>query len=556
MTPLAELVQSNSVTWLFVPSALLLGALHALEPGHSKTMMAAFIVAIRGTIAQAGLLALTATISHTAVVWLVAILALTYGSQYSAEASEPYFMLISSGIILSVAIWMLVRTYRDQQAAQQASAHAHAPAHSETKLIDTGRGVAELSIFEDGVPPRFRMRLRDFRKRDGTAQDPPPAERLTVETIRDDGTRQKFEFKQQGDFVESTTTIPESHQFKAVLSIAHANHTHTYDTQFVEHDHGHAREHGHSHEHGHGHGHDHDHPHVPTTSDGATVIDTGRGVAALSIFEDGVPARFRMHLRDFRKRDGTAQDPPAAEKLTVETIRDDGTRQKFAFQQQGNFVESTATIPEPHEFTAVLSIAHAKHTHTYECRFVEDDHAHGHAHGHGHDHGHGHAHGHSHGHDHAHDHGHGHDHGHAHGPGAHHTHEGLDMSSPDYQDAHERYHAREIQQRFTNRNVTTGQIALFGLTGGLLPCPAAIIVLILCLQLQNFWLGMTLVLCFSIGLALTLLLVGVVASWGVTHASKKWLGFDTFMRRAPYMASTIIIVIGLYMGYHGFSGLA
>jgi ABC-type nickel/cobalt efflux system permease component RcnA len=42
--------------WLFLPAAILLGALHGLEPGHSKTMMAAFIVAIRGTIGQAVLL--------------------------------------------------------------------------------------------------------------------------------------------------------------------------------------------------------------------------------------------------------------------------------------------------------------------------------------------------------------------------------------------------------------------------------------------------------------------------------------------------------------------
>ena len=42
--------------WLFIPSAILLGALHGLEPGHSKTMMAAFIVAVRGTVTQAVLL--------------------------------------------------------------------------------------------------------------------------------------------------------------------------------------------------------------------------------------------------------------------------------------------------------------------------------------------------------------------------------------------------------------------------------------------------------------------------------------------------------------------
>jgi nickel/cobalt exporter len=39
--------------WLFFPMAVFLGALHGLEPGHSKTMMTAFIVGIRGTVWQA-----------------------------------------------------------------------------------------------------------------------------------------------------------------------------------------------------------------------------------------------------------------------------------------------------------------------------------------------------------------------------------------------------------------------------------------------------------------------------------------------------------------------
>lgn len=57
MTDFATLLQQGNA-WLFVPSAILLGALHGLEPGHSKTMMAAFIVAIRGTMTQAILLGL------------------------------------------------------------------------------------------------------------------------------------------------------------------------------------------------------------------------------------------------------------------------------------------------------------------------------------------------------------------------------------------------------------------------------------------------------------------------------------------------------------------
>ncbi|WP_282099206.1 hypothetical protein [Deefgea sp. CFH1-16] len=71
------LQQGNA--WLFIPSAILLGALHGLEPGHSKTMMAAFIVAVRGTWQQAVLLGLAATISHTAVVWIIALGGMYFG---------------------------------------------------------------------------------------------------------------------------------------------------------------------------------------------------------------------------------------------------------------------------------------------------------------------------------------------------------------------------------------------------------------------------------------------------------------------------------------------
>src|SRR5437870_13261098 len=107
VTSLPDLIQKSAAhAWLFIPSAILLGALHGLEPGHSKTMMAAFIVAIRGTVWQAALLAITATLSHTAIVWLVAILALTYGSQWSAEATEPYFQLGSAVVIIGIALWV------------------------------------------------------------------------------------------------------------------------------------------------------------------------------------------------------------------------------------------------------------------------------------------------------------------------------------------------------------------------------------------------------------------------------------------------------------------
>ena len=92
MVSITDMLQQGSTNlWLFIPSAVLLGALHGLEPGHSKTMMAAFIIAVRGTVAQAILLGVSATISHTAVVWLIALGGQYFGRNWSSEATEPYF---------------------------------------------------------------------------------------------------------------------------------------------------------------------------------------------------------------------------------------------------------------------------------------------------------------------------------------------------------------------------------------------------------------------------------------------------------------------------------
>ena len=125
----------------------------------------------------------------------------------------------------------------------------------------------------------------------------------------------------------------------------------------------------------------------------------------------------------------------------------------------------------------------------------------------------------------------------------------------EWQDAHQRAHAQEINRRFDGRQVTTGQIVMFGLTGGLIPCPAAITVLLICIQLKAFTLGATMVLCFSVGLAITLVTVGVGAAISVQQAAKRWSGFNTLARKAPYFSSALIGMVGLYMGIHGYLGI-
>jgi nickel/cobalt transporter (NicO) family protein len=96
---------------------------------------------------------------------------------------------------------------------------------------------------------------------------------------------------------------------------------------------------------------------------------------------------------------------------------------------------------------------------------------------------------------------------------------------------------------------------IFGLTGGLIPCPASVTVLLLCLQLKQVALGAVLVLCFSIGLALTMVTTGAVAALGVRHAARRFSGFGELARKAPYFSGAVILLVGLYLGYQGLQGL-
>lgn len=153
-----------------------------------------------------------------------------------------------------------------------------------------------------------------------------------------------------------------------------------------------------------------------------------------------------------------------------------------------------------------------------------------------------------------HDHEHGHDHDHDHhsdfdGP-HHHSH---DHPNADYRlDAHAAEHARDIKKHFEGRkSVSNLDILWFGFTGGLMPCPAAVAVLLICLQMRQFTLGIGMVAGFSVGLAITLVAVGVAAAWGANAARARWAGLDRWGERLPYISAGIVMSIGLLITARG-----
>ena len=95
----------------------------------------------------------------------------------------------------------------------------------------------------------------------------------------------------------------------------------------------------------------------------------------------------------------------------------------------------------------------------------------------------------------------------------------------------------------------------FSVTGGLMPCPAAFTVLLVCLQLKRATLGFAMVAAFSLGLALTMVAAGVIAALSVQHAQKRFRGFGEVMRRAPYVSCVLLVLLAFYMAWQGWHGL-
>jgi cation diffusion facilitator family transporter len=105
--------------------------------------------------------------------------------------------------------------------------HTEHPHDPESKTIHGPFGALTLGIFEDGVPPMFRIQS-------GGGGAVPPAELVTVTTIRPDGARQAFRFSEGPGYLESIESIPEPHAFSALVALPGGEQS----VEFEEHDHG------------------------------------------------------------------------------------------------------------------------------------------------------------------------------------------------------------------------------------------------------------------------------------------------------------------------------
>ena len=106
--------------------AAALGALHALSPGHGKTVMAAYLVGSRGNMRHAVGLGLTVTVSHTLGVLALGGLSLSAAALIPPERLYPILSVVSGAIVVVIGGYLLITRLR-AMAASRAASRDHGP---------------------------------------------------------------------------------------------------------------------------------------------------------------------------------------------------------------------------------------------------------------------------------------------------------------------------------------------------------------------------------------------------------------------------------------------
>jgi ABC-type nickel/cobalt efflux system permease component RcnA len=172
------------------------------------------------------------------------------------------------------------------------------------------------------------------------------------------------------------------------------------------------------------------------------------------------------------------------------------------------------------------------------------NHLRGKGHGHSHSHGEHHAHSHEKEHDHG-DHGHSHEENHRHGEKHHHG----DHDHPHGEHDTGHGHSHEIPGK-----VTLGSLLALGISGGIVPCTGALVILLLAVALQRIAFGLVLLVAFSLGLAAILIAIGILIV-KARPLVERFSGDGKWIQRLPAVSAAVIIVVGLVITVKTLTGV-
>ena len=128
----------SEMSLMFIISAFVLGALHALEPGHGKSVMAAFVIGTDAELKDASLLGLTVVFSHVIVVILLGIASIFLIGALNVDATHEVMSFVGGIILMGVGFWIVRKYY-----------HPH---HHHEHSIDTKKGTVAIGLSTGLIP--------------------------------------------------------------------------------------------------------------------------------------------------------------------------------------------------------------------------------------------------------------------------------------------------------------------------------------------------------------------------------------------------------------------
>ena len=221
MSPIVE----NPLTWVYFPTALLLGALHALEPGHAKALTAAYLIGIKGTKKDAFLLGLSVALTHSIVVVGISALALYIGRETFTQDVTKWLQIGSGVIVILLGLWLMIKRIR-----QMNKSHSHDHTN-DVVMITSNLSSGQIEIVQTEHGERMRY----------SASIAPLDLKLRVIINRAEG-GEILELHRVGDskVFQSLTAPAEPHEFSAELEIISNEHREVQTFEMHEHhDHDH-----------------------------------------------------------------------------------------------------------------------------------------------------------------------------------------------------------------------------------------------------------------------------------------------------------------------------
>jgi ABC-type nickel/cobalt efflux system permease component RcnA len=142
----ADAAAGRGVLVFFLLAAFAWGAMHALSPGHGKTMVAAYLVGTRGRARHAVALGATVTVTHTIGVFALGVVTLLLSQWILPEDLYPWLNLASG--LMVVAIGAAVLRKRVQRHAHE---HHHHHGHSHEHDLST-KGILAMGASAGLIP--------------------------------------------------------------------------------------------------------------------------------------------------------------------------------------------------------------------------------------------------------------------------------------------------------------------------------------------------------------------------------------------------------------------